>query len=222
MKRLNKAVLILALEIILILPAFFNQKIQRGVKSIDEYWTETGLTSKELESLITDDVCYSEEKAFLACVNTISTMAERYNLVLNEQGQLAPMNRKEVESRLTEKKELSMWAKVYRSAQGPEIQMPVSFIQLWKELSAKYIHKKERAAVIATGINGYLSVYRDPHSYIIPLAFYEEVIANGESKVSHIGFISRRVRDYAVIRKVYEGSSADLAGLKKGDKIFLS
>jgi carboxyl-terminal processing protease len=219
MNKLTKALLVLLLEIVLLVPTLFPQKLDRGVKTVEEYWTETGLDSKELETILTPESCYSEEKAFLSCVNAISAMAERYNLGLNYDGELIPLSKKEILVRITEKKELKPWIQIYRNGLGPEIDMPVSFLDLWKSLLKKYVRASEKAAVVATGINGFLSIYKDPHTYIIPLAYYEEVVAKSESTISHVGFISRRVNDYAVVRKVYESSPAEMAGLKKGDKI---
>lgn len=223
MSRLTKAALILLLEIVLILPAIFHQRIDRGFKTLEDYWSETGLNEKELEGLLSDEACYSEQKAFLACANALSMMAERYNRVLSVSGHLAAMTKKEIEQRLTEKKELSPWVWIYQTSQlqseNPDFVIPVSFFKVWQQLKTEFIQPKEKAAVVALGINGFLSIYKDPHTYIIPLAYYEDVVAKSEARASNMGFIARRVKNYAVIRKVFEGSAASLAGLKKGDKI---
>jgi carboxyl-terminal processing protease len=62
-------------------------------------------------------------------------------------------------------------------------------------------------------------VFRDPHTYIIPLALYEEVISANESKHPTMGILFRRDPDALFVKKVFEGSSAAIAGLKKADRI---
>ena len=191
-------------------------KIDRGVKSTDTYWEETGITSKELEFMLAPSSCLRDHRNFLGCVNAVSAMAERYNLILDQRGEFVPMTTDSIEKRLTEKKELAAWEAKFSSE---ELALDFSFQDLWKRLDREYIKGPERSAVIASGINAYLGVTRDPHSYIIPLALYEEVIARSDARPSHLGFISKRVKGGAYVRKVFDGSPASMAGLRRGDRI---
>jgi hypothetical protein len=77
MNRLLKALLILNLEMLLLVPSCMQQKTDRGLKTSDQYWAETGLGKTELEALITDESCHSSQQLFLACVNSLSQMAEK-------------------------------------------------------------------------------------------------------------------------------------------------
>lgn len=216
MNRLVKALMLVNLQFLLLIPTCAPQKTDRGIKSSDQYWSETGLGSKELLGLISKETCYSGQQNFLACVNAISQMAERYNLALTADAQFRPMTAEDVAQRASEKKELSKWLPVFQQA---EASLPVTFIDLWHELDSKYIQKGERSAVIASGINGFLSVYKDPHTYIMPLHMYEEVVANSENKNTNVGFVARRADKHLIVRKVYEGSPAEVAGFHKGDRI---
>jgi len=148
----------------------------------------------------------------LACVNAINQVSERYGVTLTEQGHLRQLNSEDVANRITEKQELAGWSEKFQ-------QTTFSFLKVWKELDQKYIQPGQRSAVIASGINGFLSIYKDPHSYIMPLAMYEEVIANSESRSANVGFIARRMKNTLLVRKVFEGSPAELAGFHKGDVI---
>jgi carboxyl-terminal processing protease len=215
MNKLLKAFLVLFLEIILILPGCLDLRLDRGSKSIDEYWADTDLGTTELESMLEDEVCYADRLSYLSCANALSQMAEKINLSLHTDGRLAPFTDADVESRLTEKRELSNWAEKYDRR---EILKSPTFLQLWKQLE-KTVASKQKTSLIAAGMNGYLSVARDPHSYIIPLAFYEEVIAKSETRPNNLGFIARRTKENATIRKIIEGSPAYFSGLRKGDHI---
>lgn len=216
MKRLLKALMLVNLQFLLVIPTCTQQKVDRGIKTSDQYWSETGLGPKELMGLISHETCYAGQQNFLACVNAISQMAERYNLALTKDAQFRLMTTEDIEQRVSEKKELSKWLPLF---QQEEASMKLSFTELWMELDSKYVQKSERSAVIASGINGFLSVYKDPHTYIMPLNMYEEVVANSESRNTNVGFIARRTDDHLVVRKVYEGSPAEIAGFHKGDRI---
>ncbi len=210
-----KALLILNLEILLVVPTCLPSKVDRGVKTADQYWAETGLGSAELETLLSPASCEENEQSFLACVNALSLMAERYNLALTETGSFRSLTFQDIENKSSEKKELSPWTAIFENQSSK-----VSFLNAWKKLDSQYALPEERASLIASGINGFLSVYKDPHTYIMPLKMYEEVIANSESRNSNAGLIARRLQKELIVRKVYEGSPADRGGLKKGDRIF--
>lgn len=214
--RTARAVLFLALQTLLIVPTCSVQKIDRGAKSADSYWSETGLSARELELALQPESCLQDHKTFLGCVNAISSMAERYSLALDFSGHLVPMTEDTINARLTEKRELEDWEKKF---EGAELSPDFSFLELWKELDRTYVRAPERSAVVAAGLNGFLSVTKDPHTYILPLNLYEEVVARSDARPSHLGFISKRVRGGAYVRKVFAGSPAAVVGLKKGDRI---
>ena len=214
--KLMKAVLIINLEILLLVPTCVQQKVDRGFKTADQYWQETGLNSQDLEVLISNESCYSSQKSFLACVNSISTMAERFGLTLNLDGTFRKLEAGDFKARSTEKKQLEPWAKLFEQS---EVSSQVSFIGLWNELNTKKIQGPERAAVIASGINGFLSIFKDPHTYIMPLAMYEEVVATSDTRQVSAGFIAKKDSEHLIVKKVLEGSPAELSGLKRGDRI---
>ena len=214
MRRVAKAVLLFNLQVLLLAPQCVQQKLDQGVKSTDQYWSETGLGSKELESLLEDRNCRLDEQSFLACVNAVSQMAERYDQAVLMSGELRPMTSEDVDNRQTEKKDLNRWAPKFS-----DLHEKISFLKIWKDLDARFIRPSERSSIIAVGINGFLSIFKDPHTYLMPMAMYEEVIANSENKNATAGMVARRTKGELVVRKVYEGSPAERAGLKKGDQI---
>lgn len=223
MKSVSKALSLLALEVLLLVPSCLSQRVERGVKTSDQYWSETGLTSKELETLLSDESCALDKKSFLACVNSVATMLERYNMILDFDGQFRDIKTKDSEALTSEKKQLALWENHLESQTDlpskPGLKASISFIQKWRELDQQFVKSHERSGVIAQGINGFLSVYKDPHTYIVPVAQYEEVISNSEAKQDKLGFIFRRVKGKIVIKKVFEGSPAAIAGLKRSDEI---
>lgn len=228
MNRLTKVLLVLALEIILFMPAMLKSNVDRGSKSLDEYWAETDLTASEIEALLASNICYADKISFLSCVNAVEQMAERYNIVLSEQIKFQSISKVEIERRSSEKTELSFWTKIWdkkysklniNDVTGKESSAKPSFVELWQQLQKKYVRDEQLESVLAAGLNGYLSVAKDPHSYIIPISFYDEVISKSDSRINILGFIARRTKTSAYVRKVFEGSPAGISGLRKGDRI---
>ena len=216
MTRLMKVLMIVNIELFLMVPTCIQSRSDGEVKTSDQYWAETGLGATELESFLANDSCYAGQQTFLSCVNSINQMAEKYNLNLTLTDGLKEIEQKEIEDRGSEKKQLAAWLPLFDKQ---EVSSKISFLELWRQLDQKFVKPTERAAVVASGINGFLSIYKDPHTYIMPLAMYEEVIASSESRNANVGFVARRNQGAMVVRKVYDGSPAEAAGIHKGDHI---
>lgn len=216
MNRLLSVSLVLISAVALLTPNCESSKPAAVGKSPELYWHETGLSATELEGLLEDQSCYSSQTSFLACVNSLSMMVEKFQLSLQQNGQLQPQEKNKTVMVEVEKAQLKKWESLFSA---PEVSMPFSFLQVWKSFRAQYVKPKQLASVVAAGINGFLSVFKDPHTYIVPIAMYEEVIANSESKQDPLGFLFKRYKNQTLVKKVFEGSPAALAGLKKGDEL---
>lgn len=72
---------------------------------------------------------------------------------------------------------------------------------------------------VGNGINGFLSVYKDPHTYIMPTRYYEEVSSKVDRSNLFVGLSFEKKSEAIFIRKVYKGSDADAAGLKDQDQL---
>src|SRR4051812_18326513 len=89
--------------VILSSSSLVNTRPVKTEKSMDQYWAESGLDATELEMLLAGSSCFSERTAFLACVNSIQRMGERYSLKMNESFQIVALTAAEMESFTTEK-----------------------------------------------------------------------------------------------------------------------
>jgi carboxyl-terminal processing protease len=205
--------LISSLMILLALPYFFNKKTPIERKSTDRYWAESGLVLTDIQDLISNGNCLQSEKHYLSCASAVNAIAEKKDSLVTTDGDIRLMTDSDVANRLTEKLKLSGWKKAFNDKQL------ISFEDVFLRLSEKNMVSSKDSLAIAAGINAYLSVFKDPHTYIIPLALYEEVISANESKHPTLGILFRREPDALIIKKVYEGSSAAMAGLKKADRI---
>jgi carboxyl-terminal processing protease len=187
------------------------------VKSVEAYWTETNLNENALEELLQDSLCSSSERHFLSCTNAILSVANRYNLTISENGKLVSLNSKSTQDMSSEKKQLEPWRIFFyeHKAQAAKI----SFISLWESLKADFISQQQMAMMIGTGMNGFISVFRDPHTYFLPVAMFKEVVSKADNRSTSLGILLGRKQGDYVVRKVIDGSPAAENGIKKGDVI---
>ena len=185
------------------------------VKSVDDYWAETGLGPAALEDLIQDNTCGSSERYFLACANSILTVANRFNLSLTTKGELVPVDQNVSADMSSEKKQLEVWKDFFN--QNTQAAMKLSFLKAWNKLEEKYISEKQSSMMVGLGLNGFISVFRDPHTYFMPVAMFKEVVSKADNPSSSLGITLGKANGQYVVRKVTEGSAAKKAGVEKGD-----
>lgn len=185
------------------------------VKSVDDYWAETGLGPVALEDLLQDSSCTSSERYFLACANSLLTVASRFNMTLTTSGDLVPVDSMNSADLTSEKKQLEAWKSFFN--QQTSLAVKFSFLHIWKRLQNKVIPEKQQPMMVGLGLNGFISVFRDPHTYFMPVAMFKEVVSKADNQTSSLGITLGRANGQYVVRKVIEGSAAKKAGVSKGD-----
>lgn len=185
------------------------------VKSVEDYWAETSLSAQPLEDLLQDQTCLSSERYFLACTNAVLTVANRYNLTLDFAGSLREVNQSSTVDLSSEKKQLEPWRKFYAS--HTEGLPAISFNRIWDDLKKNHIRASQLPMMVGLGLNSFISVFRDPHTYFMPVDMFKEVVAKADNRTASLGFSLGSSTGRYVIRKVTEGSPAAAAGLKRGD-----
>ncbi|WP_415064254.1 S41 family peptidase [Bdellovibrio sp.] len=185
------------------------------VKSIEDYWAETGLGPAALEDLLQDQTCGSSERYFLACANAVLNVANRYNLSLNTDGKLISVRKALSTDMSSEKKQLEPWKQFFTNHTDKAVK--ISFLNAWKELETEHIKSSQKSMMVGLGLNGFISVFRDPHTYLMPVSQFKEVISKADSRSTSLGITLGISQGQYVVRKVTEGSPAKLAGIQKGD-----
>lgn len=205
-----------ALFALMIVPMLYPLKqLDKGVSSSNQYWIDVGLESSLIDKVLSQSHCISSAKNYLACVNAISSMAQKVDLVFTTKGELRPLTSKDLSQRLTEKSELEMWRKVLLD---PEIKK-INFQQKWIEIKEEAFGVVDVSVLVAAGINGYLSIAVDPHTYLIPLKMYEDIMQDKRQSLVGWGFSYVRVSEGVKVKKVITNSPADKVGLRRGDII---
>lgn len=187
-------------------------------QGVENYWHETDLRESELLNLIQDSQCHSSRRYFLACINSITSVSNKLNLYITFDGQLEKYRSQQLIPK-NEKliiKPWNDWALQYWGQHNR-----ISFIQLWnriKEINKKEINKKE-SYLVGIALNGFLSIFRDPHTYLVPTRLYKEVIAASTNKSNSLGIIVAPDKRHFIIKKVSRKSLAAEANLIRDDVI---
>lgn len=185
------------------------------VKSVEDYWAETGLGPAALEDLLQDQTCASSERYFLACANSILTISNRFNLNFTTEGRLVPVGDSVSGDMSSEKKQLQPWREFFTNHTDKATK--ISFLQAWRELEKKHIAESKKAWMVGLGLNGFISVFRDPHTYLMPVSQFKEVVSKADSRSTSLGVVVGQLDGRYVVRKVTYGSPAKKAGIQKGD-----
>lgn len=158
--------------------------------------------------------CKSTQRTYLACVNSLSAMASYLDQNLSWTDvkglHLSP---KKGFSGDTEKARLTRWEALYKSNHF----LSMNFETVWIGLASQIKPHRFSEYIVGIGINQYLSIYRDPHSYILPKEYYEKVVANSQPRVNSYGFSIGKANSSIVFARVYPDSLFDKLGVSKGD-----
>ncbi len=202
--------------VILILVSFEHHLLNVTTFKQEESWIHTGLTTSDIQNFYQNFNCKSSKKTYLACVNSLQSMAAYMDMTLT----WSPEKGLQLENKKTvfiqnEKKRLANWIDYLKD--GKHVFM--DFQKIWSQLQAKIDDHKYGPYIVGLGINNYLSVHRDPHSYLLPREYYEKVVANSQPRISSYGFTLGKSDSEFIFSRVYPGSVFDKLGVSKGDQI---
>lgn len=204
------------IAIVLIFISFEQQLIGSSASKPEESWVSTGLKTQDIANLYQNFNCKSTQKTFLACVNSLQGMVNYLELDLG----WSPSEGLKLEKRRgvviqNEKKRLAPWVKLFKSSKH----LTMDFERAWKQIESKIKSHHFSSYIVGMGINGYLSIHRDPHSYVLPREYYEKVVANSNPRVNSYGFNLGKSESEFVFARIYPGSLFDSLGVSKGDVI---
>jgi len=197
---------------------WMSMSYQPAPKPMVEYWAESGLQDSDLMSLIDDQICQNSERQFLACMNALGTVLSSQKLILELDGHVRAMTSNDSFSSLkNEKKNLQSWNSWIRE---DALRMySISFEKILSEQLALIPRDKKRAAILGQSINAYLSILKDPHTYLLPVKYYREVLSQSQLKSVSYGLNLAFVDQALLLKKVQKNSQAERVGLQKGDRI---
>ncbi|MBL7556657.1 MAG: PDZ domain-containing protein [Bdellovibrionaceae bacterium] len=204
------------IAIVLIFVSFERQLMSSSASKQVESWISTGLKTQDIANFYQNFNCKSTQKVFLACVNSLQSMANylERELKWSESNGLGIVKRKVVVNQ-NEKMRLAPWVKLFKSNKH----LSMNFENAWKQIESEIQSHRFSSYIVGMGINGYLSIHRDPHSYLLPREYYEKVVANSNPRVNSYGFNLGKSETEFVFARIYPGSLFDNLGVSKGDVI---
>lgn len=191
--------------------SFYQRPDSEENKKIERYWSETGLGFAEVTELLSNEKCYSSSRYYEACLNAIAEGALSFDKQLSPvDGELTALTPGLYLDEKSEK-ELLQW---YTGLDNE-----VNFDRALQKIISYETRAEKKSALAARLINSFLSVYSDPHTYILPGNFYSEVGSKIDRSKFFIGVSYEKIGGRLFVRRVVANSDADRAGLKTGDRI---
>jgi hypothetical protein len=130
-----------------------------------EAWQSSNLTPQDLYNKINQDYCYESERNFLSCAASIDSMGYNLGILFNSELK----SKADFDEVLWEKKRLKPWLSGFKNKK-------YNFSEIAKNNFFEKTNIKYHKFITAMGINGYLSIKFDPHTYIKPLDFEENLL----------------------------------------------
>lgn len=195
--------------------AKMTTKADQKSNKIEDFWANTNIQRVDLQKLVNEKVCHKNQKVFLACVNSVLTALKKTNLRLQLDGNVYQnvQSSKKLDN-YSEKQNLSLFVNLY----SEELASRFDFNKIWDQV-LQMNSESDHKYLIASGINGYLSIAVDPHTYISPTHFFRQVAASNERSKYFLGLSFEKREGRIFIRKVFKNSDADWAGLMNNDEV---
>lgn len=190
----------------------------RGQRNLSEYWQDANLNAGIIQNWVNDRSCYKSQANFLGCINALRAMGRWRGAYLGSQANWLKAD-KLTELSNTEKEELEKWEASFRKG-APRIAFSGLLTQLFDEtLWTQEVPKEKLSFFIGAGMNAYLAVTVDPHTYFIPRKYYEEVVSRHEARSQSYGLVTKLRKGIVEVRKVLAHSLAAEIGIQRGDQI---
>lgn len=183
-------------------------------KKIEVYWQEAGLNESNLFEVINNKQCKKTERHFLACVNSLRIVLQnQFQQVSAETGTIVKINA--AQAARTEKQALEPFSDMYLRQK----ESLVDFNTIWRSVLDSAKDDSQKAFFIASGVNSYLSVMKDPHTYLTPTDYQIDMNSSVDRSKLFVGISLEQSLSKIKLRKVYKNSDAANAGLKSGDTL---
>lgn len=189
--------------------------LDKTTAKVDDYWEQTSIKSTDLKKYVNEKACHENKRNFLACINSVLFATQKTNLKLNLNGSLLEISKSDKRNDdSTEKENLTPFLNIFTDGLAKSF----NFEKLWETLLTSESGNQQKT-LIASGINGYLSVSVDPHTYISPTDFFKNVSSNNERSKYFLGLSFEKRNSNIIIKKVFKNSDADLSGLNADDQV---
>lgn len=161
-------------------------------------WSGTSLNRPSVSSKISNKNCYKKDNK-IACIHAINQSLKELGMSLDKDGGFS-------NKRYSEKRDLSSWENSFIKLDYDKILIDLE--KLYKKDNIEYHY--------GLIINGYLSIKKDPFTYIIPKEKY--TLSQGKFQVGEEFFLSRskKTKQY-YFKYIAEDSDLYIMGLRQGD-----
>lgn len=176
----------------------------------DKYWYATGLNFNDVRGFISNHKCKGFGSYYKSCLSAVIQNVGAYNLKISPNaGSLIKSSKSDYFEEKSEKELMHIFGKG---------ELNINFDEALDVMFAAESESK-RPALAGKLINAFMSVYFDPHTYLMPSDFYLEVGSKMERSKYFVGISYQKEKGDFYIRKLAKNSDAELAGFKINDRI---
>lgn len=187
-----------------------SDDLQESSESLIRYWRDTGLTLDQANQFMPLKSC--SDKAINIRTKRACQMA-----LLRLQQICKPEAVDFFSWTGVERVEL-MYLESQKSDLG--YSSSTSFRQIEFEALLNRCSADQRPYALAMSVNSYLSIKNDPHSYLLPIKYFEEVISKSETRSNPFGLTVKRNSSFHwVVTKVALNGSAQIQRVAPGDRL---
>lgn len=191
---------------------FLDQSDNSEKQKIESYWDKTALGFSEVSEIINNQKCNSSASYYKACLAALSQSALTLQKQLDLQsGRLKDVVESEYLSEKNEKDLMNLY--------GQTLTSRLDFEKELQELIQGAKKEDLKSSFYGRMINAFLSVYVDPHTYVLPQNFYSNVGSKMDRSKFFVGISYEKIQGEFYIRRVAKNSDAELAGIRVGDKL---
>ncbi len=184
-------------------------------------WQATKLKPAELEGFLRDEHCYLDQSRFTACALALKAMAREYQLVMHvHTGIFEPKDFRTLsakDKRVRPQFLQKALKKIFMRNQLSEERF--SFLNAWRWLLKEKIQKNEESYIISIGLNTLEASIHDPHTYLVPVKYFENTMMSPKEEEIGLGLSLRLINDRFVVSHVYPNSPAKKQNIQVGDEI---
>lgn len=177
-----------------------------------DHWARTGVAFKDLNDYINPVSCSGDEKKRLACILALDQMARQVGQTISKEGKFTLIPASERSAKSDRYQQLA-WKKLV------SFENKIPFLDLIKSIRKKVVGSGRESSIVASGLNAYYSIARDPHTYLVPLSLFEETIGRSTIQDVGVGLVLRRSQGDVYVSRLIPNSQAERKGILRGDKI---
>lgn len=178
------------LLILMILGSLLLQnQLQTSMPTLEQHWNRTKISKADVQSLLTEEECHANARSEMACWMVVGKLVSAMPVLL-EKFQAEPWSKSSLQKLKDPQSFLGTEKQIFESIYQLSLNLKdVNFDRIralipWNQLQEMKFGK----AFLAQVMNLFYSITIDPHTSVIPISYFSEVMNQPEVQQIGLGF----------------------------------